>query len=31
MQTVKNVFLWPGHDWLRKGFEAWFTTLIELA
>jgi monofunctional biosynthetic peptidoglycan transglycosylase len=31
MQTAKNVFLWPGHDWLRKGFEAWFTTLIELA
>jgi monofunctional glycosyltransferase len=31
MQTAKNVFLWPGRDWLRKGFEAWFTTLIELA
>ncbi|MFL5266993.1 MAG: transglycosylase domain-containing protein [Stellaceae bacterium] len=30
MQTAKNVFLWPGHDWLRKGFEAWFTPLIEL-
>jgi monofunctional glycosyltransferase len=31
MQTAKNVFLWPGRDWLRKIFEAWFTALIELA
>src|SRR5690242_1096442 len=31
MQTAKNVFLWPGRDWLRKGFEAWFTALVELA
>jgi monofunctional biosynthetic peptidoglycan transglycosylase len=31
MQTAKNAFLWPGRDWLRKGFEAWFTALIELA
>ena len=31
MQTAKNVFLWPGRDWLRKGVEAWFTALIELA
>jgi hypothetical protein len=31
MQTAKNVFLWPGRDWLRKGFEVWFTALIELA
>ena len=31
MQTAKNVFLWPGRDWLRNGFEAWFTALIELA
>jgi monofunctional biosynthetic peptidoglycan transglycosylase len=31
MQTAKNVFLWPGRDWLRKTFEAWFTALIELA
>ena len=30
MQTAKNVFLWPGRDWLRKGLEAYFTTLIEL-
>jgi monofunctional biosynthetic peptidoglycan transglycosylase len=31
MQTAKNVFLWPARDWLRKGFEAYFTVLIELA
>jgi len=31
MQTAKNVFLWPGRDWLRKGLEAYFTALIELA
>ncbi|HEY1794680.1 MAG TPA: monofunctional biosynthetic peptidoglycan transglycosylase [Stellaceae bacterium] len=29
MQTAKNVFLWPGRDWVRKGFEAYFTVLIE--
>lgn len=29
-QTAKNVFLWPGRSWLRKGFEAYFTILIEL-
>ena len=29
-QTAKNVFLWPGRSWVRKGFEAYFTTLIEL-
>lgn len=28
-QTAKNVFLWPGHSWIRKGFEAYFTVLIE--
>ena len=28
-QTAKNVFLWPGHNWLRKGLEAYFTVLIE--
>ena len=28
-QTAKNVFLWPGHSWLRKGLEAYFTLLIE--
>ena len=30
MQTAKNVFLWPGRDWVRKAFEAYFTALIEL-
>lgn len=29
-QTAKNVFLWPGRSWVRKGFEAYFTMLIEL-
>jgi monofunctional biosynthetic peptidoglycan transglycosylase len=29
-QTAKNVFLWPGRSWARKGFEVYFTTLIEL-
>lgn len=29
-QTAKNVFLWPGRSWLRKGLEAYFTSLIEL-
>ena len=28
-QVAKNLFLWPGHSWLRKGFEAWFTLWIE--
>ena len=29
-QTAKNVFLWPGRSWIRKGFEMYFTALIEL-
>ena len=29
-QTAKNVFLWEGRSWLRKGLEVWFTALIEL-
>ena len=29
-QTAKNVFLWPGRSWVRKGFEAYFTVLIEI-
>ncbi len=29
-QTAKNVFLWPGRSWTRKGFEVYFTALIEL-
>ncbi len=28
-QTAKNVFLWPGRNWIRKGFEVYFTVLIE--
>lgn len=28
-QTAKNVFLWPTSSWIRKGFEVWFTVLIE--
>lgn len=28
-QTAKNVFLWQGGGWLRKGLEAWFTFWIE--
>lgn len=28
-QTAKNVFLWPGRSWIRKGFEIYFTFLIE--
>ncbi|MBX3479285.1 MAG: monofunctional biosynthetic peptidoglycan transglycosylase [Caulobacter sp.] len=28
-QTAKNVFLWPQRSYVRKGFEAWFTVLIE--
>jgi monofunctional biosynthetic peptidoglycan transglycosylase len=29
-QVAKNVFLWPGRTWLRKGLEAGVTGLIEL-
>lgn len=29
-QTAKNVFLWPHRSWVRKGFETYFTFLIEL-
>jgi monofunctional biosynthetic peptidoglycan transglycosylase len=28
-QVAKNLFLWSGRSWLRKGLEAWFTLLIE--
>jgi len=30
-QTAKNVFLWPGRSWTRKGLEAAFAGAIELA
>ena len=29
-QTAKNLFLYPGHSYLRKGLEAGFTVLLEL-
>lgn len=29
-QVAKNVFLWQGRSWLRKGLEAYFTVMIEL-
>ena len=29
-QTAKNVFLWQGRSYLRKGLEAYYTVLIEL-
>jgi monofunctional biosynthetic peptidoglycan transglycosylase len=28
-QTAKNVFLWQGGGYFRKGLEAWFTLLVE--
>ena len=28
-QTAKNVFLWQGRSWIRKGLEMYFTVLIE--
>jgi monofunctional biosynthetic peptidoglycan transglycosylase len=29
-QVAKNLFLWSGQSWVRKGLEAWFTVWIEL-
>jgi monofunctional biosynthetic peptidoglycan transglycosylase len=29
-QVAKNVFLWSGRSWIRKGLEAYFTFMIEL-
>ena len=28
-QTAKNLFLWSSRSWVRKGFEVWFTLLLE--
>jgi monofunctional biosynthetic peptidoglycan transglycosylase len=28
-QVAKNLFLWPGHSWVRKGLEVWFTIWVE--
>ena len=30
-QVAKNLFLWSGRNWVRKGFEVYFTGLIELS
>ena len=29
-QVAKNVFLWQGRSWIRKGMEVYFTFMIEL-
>lgn len=29
-QVAKNVFLWQGRNWIRKGLEVYFTFMIEL-
>jgi monofunctional glycosyltransferase len=29
-QVAKNLFLWPGRSYIRKGLEAYFTLLIEI-
>ncbi len=29
-QVAKNVFLWQGRSWLRKGMEVYFTFMIEM-
>jgi len=29
-QVAKNLFLWTGRSWVRKGLEAWFTFWLEL-
>ncbi len=29
-QTAKNLFLWTGRSWVRKGLESWFTFWLEL-
>lgn len=28
-QTAKNLFLWSGRSWVRKGIEVWYTLLVE--
>ena len=28
-QVAKNLFLWSGRSWVRKGLEVWFTLLVE--
>ena len=29
-QVARNMYLWTGRSWLRKGLEVWFTILIEI-
>ncbi|MFH1090732.1 MAG: monofunctional biosynthetic peptidoglycan transglycosylase, partial [Pseudomonadota bacterium] len=29
MQAARNLFLWPGRSWVRKGLEAYYTLLLE--
>jgi monofunctional biosynthetic peptidoglycan transglycosylase len=29
-QTAKNLFLWPGRNFVRKGLEAWLTVVVEI-
>lgn len=29
-QTARNLFLWPSRTWVRKGFEVYFTVLLEV-
>lgn len=29
-QTVKNLYLWPGRNFIRKGLEAWLTVVLEV-
>jgi monofunctional biosynthetic peptidoglycan transglycosylase len=29
-QLAKNLFLWQGRSWVRKGLEAWYTVLLEM-
>ena len=29
-QVAKNLFLWPGQNWIRKGIEAYLTVIIEI-
>ena len=28
-QLIKNLYLWPGQSWIRKGMEAWLTLVLE--
>lgn len=30
-QVARNMYLWTGRSWLRKGLEVWFTLLIEMS